>query len=71
MDNEIVLARDCNGYRVVSGRHRLEAVLCATNEVFADVAGERGRAKVFRTAEGLLVCKDSRELPLLDHLDPG
>lgn len=63
--------REHNGYRVVSGQHRLDAVLHARNEVFVDVMGESGRAKVQRTADGLLVCKDSRHLPLLGRLDAG
>ncbi|HVL75657.1 MAG TPA: hypothetical protein VM406_06550 [Noviherbaspirillum sp.] len=66
MDEEIVLARDRDGYRVLAGRHRLDVVLRDSDEAFADVAGERGRAKVFRTPAGLLVCKDSRYLPLID-----
>jgi hypothetical protein len=69
MDEEILLERDCDGYRVISGQHRLDAVLGVRDEVFADVAGEGGRAKVFRTRQGVLVCKDSRYLPLLH--DPG
>ncbi len=66
MDDEIVLAREHDGFRVISGRHRLGSMLGLRNEAFADVAGESGRAMVFRSEQRLLVCKDSRHLPLLD-----
>lgn len=65
MDEEIILAREREGFRIVSGHHRLGAALVSSDEAFADVAGEPGRAKVFRTPQGLQVCKDSRNMPLL------
>lgn len=68
MNDEIVLARDRDGFRVISGRHRLSAMLGWCDEAFADVAGEPGRAMVFRCDKGVLVCKDSRHLPLLDPI---
>lgn len=66
MDTEILLVKERNGYRVMYGHHRLNEVLKVTNEVFVDVKWEQGKAKVFRTANGLLVAKDSRHLPLLN-----
>lgn len=65
MDEEIVLARESEGFRIVAGHRRLGAALVASDEAFANVTGEPGRAKVFRTPQGLQVCKDSRNLPLL------
>lgn len=71
MEDDVLLARDRNGYRVISGQHRLEAVLGSADEVFAAVEGEGGCAKVFRTPQGLVVCKDSRNLPLLGQAARG
>lgn len=66
MDLDILLVKERNGYRVMYGHARLSEVLKATDEVFVDVQWEQGKAKVFRTAKGLLVAKDSRHLPLLN-----
>ncbi|MGH8806510.1 MAG: hypothetical protein ACREX0_01360 [Noviherbaspirillum sp.] len=66
MNTEILLARDTDGYRVIQGHDRLHEMLSANNEVFVDVQAESGRAKIFRTATGLQVGKDSRYLPLKD-----
>ena len=64
MDTGILLIREPDGYRVLFGHNRLKAVLQLTNELFVDVKWEYGRAKVFRTMDGLQVAKDSRHLPL-------
>jgi hypothetical protein len=66
MDREIVLARERDGYRIVSGHHHLDADLSARKEAFVDIVGESGRGRVFAGECGWLVCKDSRHLPLLD-----
>jgi hypothetical protein len=66
MNSEILLVKERNGYRVMYGHNQLNEVLKVTNEVFVDVKWEQGKAKVFRTASGLLVAKDSRHLPLLN-----
>lgn len=66
MNRIIVLARDRNGYRVVCGQHCLETALLTSDEAFADVAGEPGRAKIFRESGTLLVSKDNRYMPLLE-----
>jgi hypothetical protein len=64
MDKEILLVREKDGFRVLFGHNRLKAILQVTNELFVDVKWENGRAKVFRTADGIQVSKDSRNLPL-------
>lgn len=66
MDSDILLVKERNGYRVMYGHLRLHEVLKVTDEVFVNVKWEEGKAKVFRTANGLLVAKDSRHLPLLN-----
>jgi hypothetical protein len=65
MDNEILLVRDGEGYRVVFGHLRLSTVLTMTREVTVSVKGEPGQAKIVRTEVGLHVAKDDRQLPLL------
>ncbi len=69
MDSEILLVREADGYRILCGRQRLIAALRENGEAFADVESESGRAKVFRTANGFQVSKDSRHLPLKDFSD--
>jgi hypothetical protein len=64
MDAGILLIREKDGYRVLCGHNRLKAILKVTNELFVDVKWENGRAKVFRTLDGVQVSKDSRNLPL-------
>jgi len=66
MDLNILLVKERNGYRVMYGHAHLSAALKAANEVFVDVQWEEGKARIFRTAEGLQVAKDSRRLPLLN-----
>jgi hypothetical protein len=66
MNGEIVLVKERNGYRIIYGHHQLASVLKKANEVFVDVKWEEGKAKIFRTAQGLVVAKDSRHLPLLN-----
>lgn len=66
MDPNILLVKERNGYRVMYGHTRLSEVLKVTDEVFVDVQWEEGKAKIFRTADGLQVAKDSRHLPLLN-----
>lgn len=66
MDPNILLVKERNGYRVMYGHARLSEVLKVADEVFVDVQWEEGQAKVFRTADGLQVAKDSRHLPLLN-----
>lgn len=66
MDPNILLVKERNGYRVMYGHTRLSEVLQVADEVFVDVQWEQGKAKVFRTADGLKVAKDSRHLPLLN-----
>ncbi|NEX63546.1 hypothetical protein [Noviherbaspirillum galbum] len=66
MDGEIVLIKERNGYRIIYGHSQLKAILKKANEVFVDVKWEQGKAKIFRTGQGLLVAKDSRHLPLLN-----
>jgi hypothetical protein len=65
MNPSIVLVREEGGFRIESGHEDLAARLQQSNEVFADVKLEKGKAKIVRTDTGLLVIKDSRQLPLL------
>jgi hypothetical protein len=67
MDNEILLVRDGEGYRVLFGHLRLTSVLTMSTEVTVNVKGEQGRAKIIRTEEGLHVAKDNLQLPLLKN----
>jgi hypothetical protein len=67
MDNKIVLVRVGQGYRVLFGHLRLTSVLTMSREVTVNVKGERGRAKIVRTEEGLHVAKDNLQLPLLKN----
>jgi hypothetical protein len=67
MDNEILLVRDGEGYRVLFGHLRLTTVLTMSTEVTVNVKGEPGPAKIVRTEGGLHVAKDDRELPLLKN----
>lgn len=64
MDAEILLVREKDGFRVLYGHNQLNAILKVTTELFVDVKWEKGRAKVFRTLDGVQVSKDSRNLPL-------
>ena len=66
MDPDILLVKERNGYRVMYGHGRLSEVLKVNDEVFVEVKWEQGKAKVFRTPNGLLVAKDSRNMPLLN-----
>lgn len=66
MDPNILLVKERHGYRVMYGHTRLSEVLKETNEVYVEVKWEQGQAKVFRTPNGILVAKDSRNLPLLN-----
>lgn len=67
MDDEILLVRDGEGYRVVFGYLRLSTVLTMAREVSVNVKGESGLAKIVRTEVGLHVTKDNRQLPLLKN----
>lgn len=67
MDNEILLVRDGEGYRVLFGHLRLSTVLTMSREVTVNVKGEQGGAKIVRTEVGLHVTKDDRQLPLLKN----
>jgi hypothetical protein len=64
MSSDVLIIREGNGYRVLFGYLRLAAVLSMANEVLVDVKGE-GKAKIIKTPMGLLVNKDSLQLPLL------
>ena len=66
MEDEILLVKERHGYRIIYGHHQLTALLKKADEAFVSVKWEAGKAKVFRTAGGLLVAKDSRHLPLLN-----
>ncbi|SNS13251.1 hypothetical protein SAMN06265795_101173 [Noviherbaspirillum humi] len=65
MGSDIVLIRFAEGFRVANGYLHLASKLDARGEVFAIVHGEQGIAKISRTPQGLLVYKDSRQMPLL------
>jgi hypothetical protein len=67
MENEILLVRDGEGYRVLYGHLRLTTVLTTTREVTVHVKGEQGRAKIVRTESGLHVVQENRQLPLLKN----
>lgn len=64
MSDDILIVRDGEVYRVLFGHLRLSSMLSESNETFVNVKGE-GQAKVIKTNKGLLVHKDSQQLPLL------
>jgi hypothetical protein len=64
MDNEILIVRDGEGYRVLHGHLHLTVLLGEVKEIFVKVKGE-GKAKVTRTANGLIVHHGEIPLPLL------
>ena len=64
MSDDILIVRDGEVYRVLFGHLRLSSMLSESNETFVNVKGE-GQAKVIKTNKGLLVHKDSHQLPLL------
>jgi hypothetical protein len=64
MDNEILIVREDEGYRVLHGHLRMTALLFEVNEILVKVYGE-GKAKVIRTADGFIVHDGEIQLPLL------
>jgi hypothetical protein len=66
MHADILIVRDGEGYRVLFGHLRLATVLSMSREVCVDIKGE-GKASIIKTSSGLIVDKDSQQLPLLGH----
>jgi len=64
MENEILIVRQDEGYRVLHGHLQLAAFLSQVEELFVDVMGE-GQAKVFRSGKQFLVLHDNVHFPLL------
>jgi hypothetical protein len=64
MDADILLVRDGEGFRLLHGHLHLVSVLSMNEHAVADVKGEAGLALIRRTPDGLLVNKDSVQLPL-------
>ena len=60
---DIVIVRDGDCYRLLHGHLRLVNVLRASDEIDVDVRGE-GKVKIMKTADGYVVGKDARWLPL-------
>ena len=64
MSPEILLVRECHGYRVLHGHLRLASALSCASEVMAEASGE-GFVKVIRTRDGILIGEENQRLPLL------
>ena len=64
MSPEILLVRNCDGYRVLHGHLHLASVLDMSNEAIVDVSGE-GKVRVVKTPDGILIGEEHQRLPLL------
>lgn len=64
MSDDVLIVRDGGVYRLLFGHLRLSNMLSESNETFVNVKGE-GKARVIKTNRGLIVYKDSLQLPLL------
>ena len=64
MNPDILLVRDCDGYRVLHGHLRLASTMRLSNEALVDASGE-GKVKVIKTPHGIVVGEENRRLPLL------
>lgn len=65
MSPDILMVRDGECYRLLFGYLHLANALSTSSSVVVDVQGE-GPVSVVKTREGLLVNKDSCQLPLLN-----
>lgn len=64
MNQDILIIRDCNSYRVLHGHLHLANELSQHNEIVVDVKGE-GKIKIVRTRQGYFAGPDNQRLPLL------
>lgn len=64
MDNEILIVRQDEGYRVLHGHLQLTALLSEAEEIFVSVMGEEP-AKVTRAGKQFIVINNDRHFPLL------
>jgi len=64
MHSDILLVRDGAGFRLLHGHLHLVSMLSMNEQAVAEVKGESGQALIRRTPDGLLVNKDSVQLPL-------
>jgi hypothetical protein len=64
MSPDILIVRDKDGYRLLHGYLHLTSVLMLTDEARIQVKND-GEVKIVRSAQGYLVNKGGRQLPLL------
>lgn len=64
MDNEILVVREEDGYRVLHGHLHLTALMSENTEIMVR-ARDSGNVKVIRTPRGLVVHDGEISLPLL------
>ena len=64
VENEILIVRQDEGYRVLHGHLQLIAFLSDADEICVRVMGE-GNAKVTRAGKEFMVSSGDRNLPLL------
>lgn len=64
MNQDILIIRDCDSYRVLHGYLQLANELSRNNEVVVDVKGE-GKVKIIRTRQGFFAGQDNQRLPLM------
>lgn len=64
VDNEILIVREEDGYRVLHGHLHLTALMTENTEIILNVRG-KGEVKVMRTAKGIFVHDGEISLPLL------
>lgn len=64
MNQDILIIRDSNSYRVLHGYLQLANKLSQHNEIVVDVKGE-GKVKIIRTRQGFFAGQDNQQLPLM------
>lgn len=63
MNQDIVIVREGDAYRLLHGHLRLANMFGGSEEVFVDVQGE-GKVKIVRTRHEYFAGKDGQRLPL-------
>ncbi len=66
MSQDILIVRDCNGYRILHGHLHLANELSRHDEVVVDVKNE-GKVKIVRTRQGYFADSDNQRIPVLAH----
>jgi len=64
MNQDILIIRECDNYRVLHGYLHLANELSRHNEIVVDVKGE-GKVKIIRTRQGYFAGQGNHRLPLM------